>query len=207
MPPVYGEADRYVIVPLETNQACMLHEVYKVIARDSDIFILDRDPDPRICVFDQDGRFKNTIGAKGHGKNGYVDIDNFAVSERGDSVFLLCNNNNTLKIFKKDGSYLASATIDDEYTWDDIMYMESGLMFATYHHVYDHLISERNFSWEEVATYINYPHDLIKGGAWSIYLLQQDKTSVCMLDPFGSTFYIIDNGTKRISSFAMKSDR
>lgn len=80
-------------------------------------------------------------------------------------------------------------------------------MFATYHHVYDHLISERNFSWEEVATYINYPHDLIKGGAWSINLLQQDKTSVCMLDPFGSTFYIIDKGTKRISSFTMKSDK
>lgn len=199
------EAEQYEVVPLETNKECMLREVYKVLVRDSDIFVLDRDPNPRICVFDQQGKFKNTIGELGHGKNEYVDVDNFAVSERGDSVFLLCNN--ILKIFKKDGSYLTTVGIEDEYTWDDIICTRSGLMFASYHHIYDHLISEWNFSWKEIATYIQYPHDLIKGGVWSIHLLQQDKTCVCFLDPFGSIFYIIDKDTKRISSFSLKSDK
>lgn len=197
------EAETYELLPLENNDSCMLQDVFKVVVRETCIFVLDRNPYPRICVFGHDGEFKNLVGERGHGKNEYVDIDNFSVSEHGDTVMLLCHDK--LKLFRNDGKYLTTIDVGGEYTWDDVLCAESGPVFCTYHHAYDHLMSEWNMEWKEAGSYVDYPHDIVKFGEWNVNLLQQDKESVCFLDAIDNTFYVINKRTKKVSSYELVS--
>lgn len=202
----YDEFDNFTIVPLEGCQEAMLSDVYKMQATDTGVYFFDNVSfsNPSVLLFNHDGSFRNKIGTQGHSKGEYTSVSNFSATSAGDTVVLL--DFNTLKTYRSDGTFVSSQTLEDEYGWDDLLPLKDGLLMATYHRGYDHLMSLYSWGLDKKQSLLPSSSELIKGALWSINRLQKAGDKICFLDAYTSTFYVSDlNHLNEISRFALSS--
>lgn len=80
--------DRLEVIPLETNDSCLLMWPDKVLCHDGYYEVFDR-KHPALFVFDKDGRFVRKVGRKGDGPEEYTEIyDAIHDSRNGDICML-----------------------------------------------------------------------------------------------------------------------
>ncbi len=204
----YDEFDNFAIVPLEGCQEAMLSDVYKMQATDTGVYFFDNVSfsNPSVLLFNHDGSFRNKIGTQGHSKGEYTSVSNFSATSTGDTVVLL--DFNTLKTYRSDGTFVSSQTLEDEYGWDDLLPLKDGLLMATYHRGYDHLMSLYSWGLDKKQSLLPSSSELIKGALWSINRLQKVGDKICYLDGYTSTFYIFDlNHPNEISRYTLSSPK
>lgn len=80
--------DKLEVIPLETNDSCLLIWPDKVLCHDGYYEVFD-EKHPALFVFDKDGRFVRKVGRKGDGPEEYVEIyDAIHDSRNGDICML-----------------------------------------------------------------------------------------------------------------------
>jgi hypothetical protein len=83
-------------IPLETNENCLLAEVFKLIYRNNFYYVLDR-KSKKVFIYSEDGKFINSIYRVGQGPGEYVDIYTFDVDEENN---IYINSMSTGKLIK-----------------------------------------------------------------------------------------------------------
>jgi len=66
-------------VPLETNDSCLIGQIFKVCYANDKIVVLDRNKSKQIFLFDKNGKFINLVGKTGGGPKEYNSPDDISI--------------------------------------------------------------------------------------------------------------------------------
>ncbi len=80
-----------------TRAESLFGSITKLQRTDSNIFILDATHSKSLLVFDNSGRFWNSIGLHGRGPGELIYIMDFCIDEEEESVIITCNTGKILK--------------------------------------------------------------------------------------------------------------
>lgn len=72
--------EEVALVPLETNDECLLGELEKIYESDGRLYILDKRK-AAVFVFDKSGKYLYKIERRGNGPEEYVEVSDFDVKE------------------------------------------------------------------------------------------------------------------------------
>jgi hypothetical protein len=81
-------ADEIEVVRLETNDNCLIKDIWKVFVTDNHIGILEHGGKP-YKLFDRKGNFISQIGSIGQGPNEYISIIHSSIDETNKRVYLM----------------------------------------------------------------------------------------------------------------------
>lgn len=82
--------DTSYFIPLETNDNCLIKWIRKIVFEGQRIFIFDPAGNNKILIFDNKGKFINTVGNIGQGPGEYAELYDFCVDSVSRQIFLLC---------------------------------------------------------------------------------------------------------------------
>lgn len=85
------------IIPLETNDASLIHQIRKIKKVDQNWYVLDYNDSP-IKRFSQDGHFITQIGKKGQGPGEFVQISDFVVTKDTVNIFAWSGNKKWIRM-------------------------------------------------------------------------------------------------------------
>jgi hypothetical protein len=121
--------ESYTLIPLETNDDCLIGKCSKIIITDSIIHVFD-DQSQSVYLFGMDGKYKTKIHNMGQGSNQYTEIYDFTLMKNGDLLIL---NFRKLIRLKNDGTpyktYSLPFTSDAVENMDDTMMVFNGARF------------------------------------------------------------------------------
>ena len=95
---------RIDVIPLETNDSCLLIGIDKLMLSGDDIYVFDSKR-PALYVFDKSGRFSRQISKKGDGPGEYQLIYDFTLDRPQKHVILL-SPYGYLQLHEEDGRYI-----------------------------------------------------------------------------------------------------
>ena len=84
-------ASSFSVIPLETNDSCLIGGISKLEFYDGKIFVLDKMHSARLYVFDTQGEYKFAIGKRGSGPNEYMQINDFSIDKEKNLIYVLCD--------------------------------------------------------------------------------------------------------------------
>lgn len=76
------------VVRLETNDSCLVKEIWKIVVSDNYIGILEHDGRP-YKLFDRKGRFVTNVGRIGQGPHEYNNLINASIDEKNNRIYLM----------------------------------------------------------------------------------------------------------------------
>ena len=76
------------VVRLETNDSCLIKEIWKVFVTDNYIGVLEHDG-RTYKLFDRKGKFITNIGKIGQGPHEYINLINSSIDEKNNRVYLM----------------------------------------------------------------------------------------------------------------------
>ncbi|MDR1895852.1 MAG: 6-bladed beta-propeller [Prevotellaceae bacterium] len=120
--------DSVSFVPLETADECLIKNVDKLYWINDSIFILDKQGNNKVLVFDGAGRFIRTIGAVGNGPGEYIQLNDFCVDTLSRCLYFLCSRFNIYQ-YSYEGKFIKKRNLQDFYA-DNIEYNKGRLFFA-----------------------------------------------------------------------------
>ena len=84
-------ASSFSVIPLETNDSCLIGGISKLEFYGGKIFVLDKMHSARLYVFDTQGEYKFAIGKRGSGPNEYMQINDFSIDKEKNLIYVLCD--------------------------------------------------------------------------------------------------------------------
>jgi len=100
--------DNFSFVELETNDNSLLQAVDKVIIKDDLIFVLDKDGNNQVLVFDINGKYIRKIGNIGAGPGEYQNVSDFCI----DNNLIYILSDLSLYVYNHDGIFLEKIKLD-----------------------------------------------------------------------------------------------
>jgi hypothetical protein len=79
----------FKLVPLETNEECLIGTITKITVFQDTIYVLDNFIAKALYVFDMNGKFIRSIGSRGQGPGEYNRPKDFAIDEKNQQIQLL----------------------------------------------------------------------------------------------------------------------
>lgn len=92
------------VVPLETNDSCLIKYISKIEIVDSLILVLS---DERLFCFNYLGKYKYSLSNKGNGPGEYIRLNTFIVNRREKTVYLFDEYKRSILIYNLNGKYLS----------------------------------------------------------------------------------------------------
>lgn len=92
------------IIPLETNEKCLLSRISKMEIADNRIFILDNKLKVLLC-FSEKGKFLNKIGTKGRGPGEYIHPADFFICKKDSLVKVYDSRQKKIICFDFNGKF------------------------------------------------------------------------------------------------------
>lgn len=148
---------QYTIVPLETNDKCLISEVTKLDFRNSRFFILDYYA-KSIFIFDKSGNFLDKVFSVGLGPGEYLEITNMTVS---DSMIIVIDNRSGKQIcYSYTGDFIKESRLynkiwaRDLFNFNDRIYYKDqwGHSKMGYYRLYSAKVN----SLEDFSAYLEY---------------------------------------------------
>ncbi len=102
------------IVSLETNDNCLIGNVFKIIYANQIYYILDKLSN-QILLFDDKGKFVSKLNQSGSGPQEYVKIDEFVVV--GEDIWIADNASKRIICYNKDYSAVESISMKDFWVY------------------------------------------------------------------------------------------
>lgn len=98
-------------IKLETTPQSLIAQVAKVIPLKERLVIVDK-MTSQILLFEKDGRFITCIGKKGNGPGEFVDIEDVAIDEKNNHVYVLDKSGQCISVFDLQNNYLGCKKTD-----------------------------------------------------------------------------------------------
>lgn len=101
------------LIPLETNENCLIGRIGKLITHDKRIYVLNLlgEEVAELLVFDEEGHFIRQIGDVGRGPNEAVILKDFALDKIQNEIILLDSYGRKLLFFDTEGEFLRKAAL------------------------------------------------------------------------------------------------
>ena len=196
----------YELIPLDNAREALVGNFRKLVVTDSLFYIYDSNTVPKVLSFFHDGSFNCQIGEIGRKQSEYVNIDNFSVNSRGDTVVFM--EYGKLKFYDNSGKFMYVKSIDDGKWWDNILYSTKGIIQASHYRGIDHLLAIYDTKTFNCKNLIPTDSAFISSPPYSLNQIQQVGDSICFFDFFSSSFYVFDiKNLESIESFQLYSDR
>lgn len=96
------------LVPLETNDSCIVGQYDRVIVKGRSIFILDKMQNTVFC-FDTTGKFRQKINRQGRSGQEYITADDFIVQD--NTLIVFDNNKSQLQFYDFQGNYVKTIPV------------------------------------------------------------------------------------------------
>lgn len=197
----------FELIPLDNNRNCMLKDRAKLSVTDSAYYILNDDWRSNIFLFDKNGNYKYCIGRKGHGRGEYDNANDFYVSKDGLTSVLTFDK---ILFYDKSGKFDRALELNENNGCDYISCVGTSPVLASHYRNKDHLLNIIDPENNVIEKYI--PIDTTQHIRFSPVLgirpLQVVNNTICYLDYFSSSFYIIDREkTDTIKRIILKSDK
>lgn len=104
-------ASSFSIIPLETNDSCLIGEISKLDFFNEKIFVLDKIYSARLFVFSKDGRFLYDIGRRGAAPNEYIQINDFSIDRKKNIIYVLCDKKKVFS-YTLSGQYIGQIELN-----------------------------------------------------------------------------------------------
>ena len=115
-----------IVCSLDTTSAAMLGDIDKMEICGDYVIAMDRNIRHQLCVFDRNGKFLHTIGAKGNGKGEYADLLDFTCDSGEGLIYILDGKGGKIHSYSiSEGEYKKSVDCSNEYV--NIKYAQSCL--------------------------------------------------------------------------------
>jgi len=111
---------------LETTKNSLISPLFKFIAFDNYLFILNLYPSKDFLLFDRDGKFIRKIGGLGGGPGEYTRVFDFTIDTSNRIIYLLCNL--SINKYSIDGTYIGSIRLEKHSSY--IQYAHGKLLYA-----------------------------------------------------------------------------
>lgn len=108
------------IIPLETNEQCLLANIAKVIEFKQYFYVFDNRFD-NVFMFSKNGRFIKKIGYRGAGPGEYIDISDIAFNENDSALYLLSVEKKEFMEFNYDGTYKRTVKLPFQATLIEVI--------------------------------------------------------------------------------------
>lgn len=124
--------DSITYIPLETNDDCLMGDVYEAVLKGGYVFVQDS---KHIYTFDGQGNFIAQIGRVGNGPGEYVNIDAFYVDDISETVGVVCGYKESILCYDFHGKYLRTLKMSksDSRQINNISVLPDGRMVAHYY--------------------------------------------------------------------------
>lgn len=104
-------ASSFSIIPLETNDTCLIGEVSKLEFYKDEILILDKIYSDRLFVFNKEGKYLRDIGRRGAGPDEYMQINDFSIDKKNNIIYVLCDKKKVF-FYSLSGQYMGRTDVD-----------------------------------------------------------------------------------------------
>lgn len=94
-------AEGVSLVKLESDSSALIGQIYKVIIRDGLLYLVDKQLDSTVFVYDEKGHFLHKIGEKGHAGNEYIELTDAYVD--AEKVYILDNRSEKINVYTTEG--------------------------------------------------------------------------------------------------------
>lgn len=184
-------------IELEETDSCLLHDIVKVQQTANAIYIMDGGAD-KLYKFNSNGRFISAISNQGQGPNEYANLEDFAVSNDGDSIYI-CSAPSEIKLFDSDGHYHSGYVVDTDVPLTELNVSDSGFVMAA-----DNVIESVNRFYcldkEFNVVDSSCPRNTLLA-ATLCRQIRSGHSSGYFLDWVNNTFYSYDSSAHAISPF------
>lgn len=183
--------DSVNLIPLETNEDCIIGEISKMEIDNNYIYILDSDVAKTLFVFKKNGEFLRKIGAKGNGPGEYTSIWDFKLLSKNKLMILDFTNNKLL--FYKNFVYTHTEMID--YPIESVIKDKSYYYFKLTRYKtkasFGLLITNDKFETQKIE--FQYPQSN-KNPYFIPYSFRKYMDSITYIQQFESKIYRIKDG-------------
>ncbi len=107
--------DTIKFVKLETNDACLIGRIDKLIHYKSKFLILDKHIAKSIYVFDNEGKFIQKVGAIGRGPGQYIEPSFLTINYYSDEIMVFDNFSKKIISYDWDGKFLNMLKIENRF--------------------------------------------------------------------------------------------
>ena len=135
--------DDYEIIPLETNEDCIIGSVASIRFCNDYIVILDSRISKSVFVFDHNGKFIRKIGSIGKGPGEYISPHSISINDNTKEILVYDGIYNKVNIYSFSGEFHKSIKLDQQglgrksiEVFDDIIYTNSHLEHGVENIVY-----------------------------------------------------------------------
>ncbi|MEA1877266.1 MAG: 6-bladed beta-propeller [Bacteroidota bacterium] len=106
-PSVMSELMKSVrLIPLETNNDCLMSHIFQLEFHNDMIFIIDFPTKNGVLVFDKEGRFLRSIGREGKGPGEYTDMASFSILTGANRIYLNDRGARKTSEYDLDGNFI-----------------------------------------------------------------------------------------------------
>ncbi|MDR2148137.1 MAG: 6-bladed beta-propeller [Tannerella sp.] len=116
------------VIPLETNESCLIGNISKIRVFDRYIFVLDFNKAKSLFVFDREGHFIRKIGNTGNGPGEFIEPVDFTIDRDNKTVYVL--DIDLQRINKYDiatGNFIQAINLEKEVRSFNIEHVEGKL--------------------------------------------------------------------------------
>src|SRR5690606_4223667 len=97
--------DSVSIIPLETNERCLIGKIDKVLYHNNMILILDKIVAKSVFMFDKHGGFVRKIGKIGRGPGEYISPTEMVINPYADEILIYDNAKAVIMAYGWDGEF------------------------------------------------------------------------------------------------------
>ena len=102
---------RVKLVPLETNENCLIGRINHVEFFDDTFYVLDKTRAKALFVFDLNGHFIRKIGRRGKGPGEYITPSSFSIDMDNRQIYVL--DNRRILIFTTNGTFINQIKVEE----------------------------------------------------------------------------------------------
>jgi hypothetical protein len=120
--------DTSYFIPLETNDNCLIKEIHKIVFDGQRIFILDPYGSKKVFIFDNKGKFMNSVGNIGQGPGEYTELYDFCIDSVSRQIFLLCSRG-AIMCYDYTGNFKKKYTPESDFPAYKMEYFDEHFYF------------------------------------------------------------------------------
>jgi len=116
-------SDSICVVPLQTNDTCLISNIRDMFLYEDKIYILDMDA-AKVFIFDRQGKCLSVIDNRGEGPQEYISLSCFYINKQNKTLVLVDNQKHKEYIYSLDGRYLDNTST--QFKILSVSYLDSG---------------------------------------------------------------------------------
>lgn len=102
------------ILPLETNNQALIGQISRIYMAEDTLFILDKNF-RSVVIYDNNGRYVNSIQNIGAGPKEYIDLGDICVDNTNKELVVLCTRPSKVQFYSYQGKFLREKSLGDQY--------------------------------------------------------------------------------------------